>query len=78
MNLDIRTPIGYFFSLVGLILIAFGLTSNSQIYEQHSLGINVNLWWGLVLVVFGLVMLAMSWHAGKAAPATDDLSRRDN
>lgn len=71
MNLDIRTPIGYFFSLVGVILFVFGLTSNKAIYDQHSLGINVNLWWGLVLVVFGLVMLAMSWHAGKAGPATD-------
>ena len=56
MKLDLRLPIGLMFSIIGALLAAFGLTSDAAIY-QRSLGINVNLWWGLVLLVFGLAML---------------------
>ncbi len=60
MNLDIRTPIGSFFSIVGVILAGFGLFSDPKIYADHSLGINVNLWWGLLLVV--LARGCSRWH----------------
>jgi hypothetical protein len=56
MKLDLRLPIGLMFSIIGALLVIFGAASDPAIYER-SLGINVNLWWGLVLVVFGLVML---------------------
>ena len=56
MKLDLRLPIGLMFSIIGALLVVFGLMSDPEIY-QRSLGVNVNLWWGLVLVVFGLVML---------------------
>jgi len=56
MMLDLRLPIGLMFSLFGAILTAYGLGSDRGIYAR-SLGINVNLWWGLVLLGFGLVML---------------------
>jgi len=56
MNLDLRLPIGLMFSLFGVLLTLFGLFSDRGIYDR-SLGINVNLWWGLVLLGFGLVML---------------------
>jgi drug/metabolite transporter (DMT)-like permease len=65
MGLDILTPIGYFFAFVGAILIVFGLFSSGEIYREHSLGINVNLWWGLVLAAFGGFMLAMAHLAGR-------------
>ena len=58
MNLDIRLPIGLLFVLLGGLLCAYGvLTSISQpeLYDR-SLGVNVNLWWGLVLLLFGAVM----------------------
>ena len=58
MKLDLRLPIGLMFSIIGVLLAVFGFASDPAIY-QRSLGINVNLWWGLVLVVFGLVMLWM-------------------
>ncbi len=64
MTLDIRTPIGYFFSLIGAILVVFGLVSDRAIYER-SLGINVNLWWGAALLAFGLAMLGMARRAGR-------------
>lgn len=62
MKLDLRLPIGLMFSLFGVILVLYGLASDRAIYER-SLGINVNLWWGLVLLAFGLVMLGFGLSA---------------
>ena len=66
MNFDLRLPIGIMFSLFGAILTVFGLsTKGSDIYNTHSLGINVNLIWGLVLLVFGVFMLLLALRGGK-------------
>ena len=47
---------GGMFTLVGLILTVKGVTSwGSDIYDR-ALGVNLNFYWGLVLLVFGLVM----------------------
>ncbi len=62
MNLDVRLPIGLMFAIVGAILAVFGLFSDRSIY-QRSLGINVNLGWGCVLLAFGLFMLLMAYRA---------------
>ena len=59
MGFDLRLPIGGMFALFGLILTVFGLLADPAIYAK-SLGINVNLLWGVVLLVFGLAMLAWS------------------
>lgn len=59
MDLDVRLPIGLMFSIFGVLLSGFGLLSDPRIYEVHSLGINVNLIWGLVLLLFGLAMLGL-------------------
>ncbi len=65
MGLDIRTPIGLMFGIFGLLLAGYGLlTSGSAIYER-SLGLNINLEWGAVLVVFGGVMLWLGVRGGK-------------
>lgn len=58
MGLDIRLPIGLMFTILGLLLVGYGLLGDKTIYA-HSLGININLWWGLVMLLFGLVMLAL-------------------
>ena len=58
MNLDIRLPIGLLFTFLGVLLVLYGLATQftqPAIYER-SLGINVNLWWGLALLVFGGAM----------------------
>jgi len=57
MGLDIRFPIGMMFTLVGLLMSGYGLVtySNKEMYAR-SLHINVNLWWGLGLLVFGALM----------------------
>lgn len=63
MSLDIRFPIGAMFSLFGIILMIFGLVSKSSDIYSRSLGININLWWGIVLLAFGAVMLLLAWKA---------------
>jgi hypothetical protein len=63
VGLDIRRPIGLLFSIFGLLLIGFGAMSDKAIY-QRSLGININLWWGAALLVFGLTMIALSRRRG--------------
>ena len=64
MNLDVRLPIGLMFTIIGVALAGFGLISDRAIYER-SLGVNVNLWWGLVLLVFGVTMLALAVRANR-------------
>jgi hypothetical protein len=65
MGLDIRTPIGLMFGIFGVLLVGYGLmTGGSDIY-QRSLGLNINLGWGAVLLVFGGVML---WLGRKGPP----------
>ena len=65
MNFDLRIPIGIMFTVFGLMLALFGAISDKAIYETHSLGININLTWGLVLLIFGVFMLTLAWRAGK-------------
>jgi len=66
MNFDLRLPIGILFSLFGLILTVYGvITRGSEIY-QKSLGINMNINWGIVLLVFGGFMLFLAKRGNKA------------
>ena len=61
MGLDIRLPIGMMFSLLGAILVIYGLVTggDSEMYKS-SLNVNVNLIWGAVLFLFGAVMLTFA------------------
>ncbi|HEX7728750.1 MAG TPA: hypothetical protein VF392_06920 [Terracidiphilus sp.] len=60
MSLDLRIPMGLMFTLTGLILTVFGFVTNGNagLYAK-SLGINANLWWGLVLLAFGIIMFLL-------------------
>jgi hypothetical protein len=62
MGLDIRMPIGWLFSILGVMLAIFGLISDRSIYAQ-SIGININLIWGLALILFGVLMLLLSMRS---------------
>jgi hypothetical protein len=64
MGKDIRIPIGIFFSLQGILLAAFGALSDPARYEK-SLGVNINLTWGVVLLAFGVVMLLLGRRAAR-------------
>ena len=65
---DIRIPIGLMFSVLGVLITIFGFVtkSDSSMY-QRSLGINVNLVMGVVMLIFGLVMLYLSQRKKKKA-----------
>ncbi len=60
MGLDIKIPIGLMFSILGLLLTIYGIsTSGSVIYEQ-SLNININLWTGGGMLIIGIILLISS------------------
>jgi hypothetical protein len=55
---DIRMPIGLMFTIVGIIITIFGFITGSQTaMYQKSLGINVNIIMGLIMLIFGSIML---------------------
>jgi hypothetical protein len=62
MGLDIRTPIGLMFVTIGLLLAAYGLFGDKAIYAR-SLGWNVNLAWGAVMLIFGAIMFLAGMRA---------------
>jgi len=71
MRLDIRLPIGLMFTVLGALLTAFGLFEDREIF-QRSLGLNVNLWWGLVMLVFGVVMFLLGRRGTATARLTEE------
>ena len=76
MGFDIRMPIGALFSLFGLLLSVYGAsTHDDRMYAVHSFGLNVNLWWGLVMLLFGVGMLRLARLRGSGlADGTDSAS----
>jgi hypothetical protein len=57
MTLDIRLPMGLLFTLIGLLLVIYGLANATT---SMAAGINVNTDWGAILIVFGISMLALA------------------
>ncbi len=62
-GLDIRAPIGGLFSLLGLMLAGYGMVAGSRTTSDVAPVTNVNLWWGLVMLLFGIIMLVLSRRA---------------
>jgi hypothetical protein len=71
MQLDIRLPIGLLFIVLGGLLTVFGLVGDKS-GVQRSLGINVNLWWGLVMLIFGVVMFLLGRRGTATARLTEE------
>jgi hypothetical protein len=65
MKLDVRTPIGGMFALDGAVLALYGLFGD-QTDALRKAGMNVTLVWGVVLLLFGGVMLGLALRARKA------------
>ncbi len=64
--MDIRFPIGFMFTINGLIITIWGLVSSPDIYRK-SLNVNINLWTGVAMLAFGLIFLVMSFAAQSKA-----------
>ncbi len=60
MRLDIKIPIGAMFSIFGIILTIFGITTSGNEMYNISLDININFWSGIFMLIFGVLMLAFS------------------
>ena len=60
---DIRIPIGLMFTIIGVIISIMGLVtfSDTEMY-QKSLGVNVNLFMGALMLVFGILMLFFAFR----------------
>lgn len=56
MGLDVRIPIGIMFLFVGLLLTIYGAV---RPLASQSVGININFSWGIVLLIFGAVMVLL-------------------
>jgi hypothetical protein len=60
MNLDLRIPMGMMFSMTGAVLMAFGLAVRNRAGGTFSsAAVGPNLVWGVVLLVFGMIVLGM-------------------
>ena len=67
MGLDIRIPLGLIFLITGGIMSVYGLlTRGDAALYARSMGINLNLTWGALMFVFGLIMFLVGrrqkWH----------------
>jgi multisubunit Na+/H+ antiporter MnhG subunit len=71
MQLDIRLPIGLMFTLIGALLTGVGLIADKNLY-QKSLGINVNAWWGIVMLIFGVFMFLLGRRGTATARLTEE------
>jgi len=60
---DLRTPSGIFFTLLGLILLGMGLFAPDT--RAALTEMNVNLYCGLLMLVFGLFLLLMARRAAR-------------
>jgi hypothetical protein len=50
--LDLKLPIGWLLSAYGLLLGAYGLLTKKELYRK-SLGLNLNLAWGVLMLLIG-------------------------
>jgi uncharacterized membrane protein YidH (DUF202 family) len=70
MGLDIRWPIGLMFTLIGVLLTGYGAANRAaSIVKIDGQDIDINLIWGVVLLVFGVLMLLGAVKGGKNPPA---------
>jgi membrane-bound ClpP family serine protease len=76
MGLDIRTPLGYIFAVLGGILMVYGMATNSNSMYAVSGGLNLNLIWGSLMLAFGMVMIlkARLLARSRRAPPTTHTS----
>jgi hypothetical protein len=68
-GLDVRLPIGGLFIVLGLLIGAYGVaTSSDTALYARSLSVNINLWWGGVMWVFGLALVALALRGLRVRP----------
>jgi multisubunit Na+/H+ antiporter MnhG subunit len=71
MNLDLRVPMGMLFTIVGAIMSIYGLLTRGSVIYERSAGMDINLSWGTVMLVFGVTMFLLGRRADKRPPAPE-------
>ncbi len=66
MGLDIRWPIGLMFTLIGVLLIGYGSLNSA---DSVRVGVNINIIWGILLLIFGVLMLVGAGRGRKTPPS---------
>jgi hypothetical protein len=59
--LDVRTPIGWLFIVYGILLVSWSFFKPEAVDLQAGQQINLNLVWGLLMGIFGLLMKFLVW-----------------
>jgi hypothetical protein len=65
--IDLRLPIGIFFMIVGAVLAIYGALNPA--YPER-VQINVDLYWGICLAIFGILMALFGWMAQRRGETT--------
>jgi hypothetical protein len=88
LGIDVRLPIGGLFTALGLLVGGYGLaTAGDAAHYTRSLGTNLNLWWGAVMLVFGIVLLTVARaharrpsgvHLAETTPGGRETERREH
>jgi hypothetical protein len=60
--------------IIGTALVLYGLLGPAA-QQYKSLGININLWWGLFMVFFGCVVLGLSFASPRRRSAQNAARR---
>jgi hypothetical protein len=63
--LDLKLPIGWLLSAYGVLLGVYGLVTKKEMYEK-SLGLNLNLAWGILMLAIGGFFLLNAFLRGRA------------
>jgi putative Mn2+ efflux pump MntP len=72
MGLDIKLPIGLMFSIFGVLLTIYGIATSGDVMYTKSLNININVWSGILMIVFGLAMLIPALMQRKKRKPTNE------
>jgi hypothetical protein len=74
--LDVRWPIGGLFTALGLLLGGYGLaTAGDPTHYARAVSVNINLWWGAIMLLFGLLLLLSAARSpGKTTPGAKAVS----
>lgn len=59
-GLDVRVPIGALFTALGLLLAAYGFFHPTPSAAAFTKDGQVNMWWGMVMLAFGVLMLLLA------------------
>jgi hypothetical protein len=59
-DLDVRVPIGGLFTLLGILLTMYGFLEPPAVKSAFTKGGQINMWWGIVMLIFGIFMLLLA------------------